>query len=148
MILARMNSHDYRENWRRYKQIRNLFWGLWVGIFPSMFAILLAYGNGFTLGLVCAVFWFALFMYVGNRVSRWPCPRCGKVFAGKGWYNKGFAARTCEHCGLPKYAQFDPRGEATEHNDENSTIAAGLLRSRSRILKGWARVEATGAAHK
>jgi Zn ribbon nucleic-acid-binding protein len=33
----------------------------------------------------------------------WRCPRCGKWFSAKWWYNKGFLARQCVHCGLQKY---------------------------------------------
>ena len=105
---------NYQENWRRYKRVRNLFWVLFLGLLPALLMILVALGSSFeSPGLVIAAAWFVLFLVVGNRVSRWRCPRCGKIFAGAWWYNKGFAARRCEHCGLPKYGGVDP-GPGTE----------------------------------
>jgi Zn ribbon nucleic-acid-binding protein len=43
-----------------------------------------------------------------TRFSRWRCPRCGRIFAGTWWYNKGLLVRNCFHCGLPKFAGSRP----------------------------------------
>src|SRR3954463_747137 len=109
--------HDnYQDNWQRYKRVRNLFWVLFLGLFPALLMMLVALGTSFeSPGLVIAAVWFVLLLMVGNRVSRWRCPRCGKIFAGAWWYNKGFAARNCEHCGLPKYASTDAREPTSLH---------------------------------
>jgi len=76
-----------------------------------MIALLLALATGFqsiTPALVFAAVWFVVFLIVGNRLARWRCPRCGKIFSGSWYYNQGFAARKCVHCNLPKYAEFNP----------------------------------------
>jgi hypothetical protein len=59
------------------------------------------------LGFVVAPIWMGAFMATGLRLQLWACCRCGERFSAKGWYNKGFLARKCVHCGLPKYALAD-----------------------------------------
>jgi len=114
LLFDRPMDDNYQENWQRYKRVRNLFWVLFLGLFPALLMIVVALGTSFeSPALVIAAAWFVLFLFVGNRVSRWRCPRCSKIFAGAWWYNKGFAARRCEHCGLPKYGGVDP-GPGTE----------------------------------
>ena len=101
-------NDNYQDHWRRYKQLRNLTWVLLIGLLPSLVMMLASIATGFETslpGFVLAVTWFSLFMFVGNRVARWRCPRCGKVFAGA--YPRGFVKK-CEYCGLPKYATTDP----------------------------------------
>jgi Zn ribbon nucleic-acid-binding protein len=55
-------------------------------------------------GFVAAALWMIAFVIIGNLVRTFDCPRCGKTFAGKWWYNKGILADKCVHCGLLKYA--------------------------------------------
>ena len=59
-------------------------------------------------GLVYIGMLFVMYAVASTRFSRWRCPRCGKIFAGTWWYNRGFLVRNCSHCGLPKYAGSRP----------------------------------------
>jgi hypothetical protein len=97
---------DYTENWRKYKRTRNLFWLMFVGYVPVVFAVsllLFKLLHNTSPGFAFALAWMAGWMVTGIRLNTWRCPRCGKWFAAKWWYNKGFFARKCVHCGLPKY---------------------------------------------
>jgi hypothetical protein len=58
-------------------------------------------------GMVAAIAWMVAYMVIGFRIQLWPCPRCGKRFSAKWWYNKWLFARKCVHCGLPKYSNSD-----------------------------------------
>jgi hypothetical protein len=102
-------DHDYQQHWQRYRKFRNLFWLLFIGFYPAAFTILIAMGTRLEpLYLVLAVVWIVCMLVVGFRVSSWPCPRCGKAFAGAWWYNRGFLVRKCVSCKLPKFARTDP----------------------------------------
>jgi len=98
---------DYTDAWRRYKKTRNLYWFVFLGYVPVMFVAAyfsLWVFHNFSFAYAFAFAWAAAFLVTGVRLSAWRCPRCGKWFAAKWWYNKGFLARKCVHCGLPKYA--------------------------------------------
>jgi hypothetical protein len=62
------------------------------------------------LAFVAAFAWMAFCVVAGIRLSRFECPRCGKLFFSKWWYHNQFALK-CVHCRLPKYAlqdKFEP----------------------------------------
>ena len=66
------------------------------------------------IGLALFVAWAVLlfrFFFVSREYVYWSCPRCGKPFhyvaRWYGTWNNPFARR-CLHCGLPKWADFDP----------------------------------------
>ena len=102
--------NDYQDCWQRYKKLRNLFWIVWLGYVPvvGMLSVLVLWFFGtFVPGFVFAGLWMLMFLVVHIRLSGWPCPRCGKPFSKKWWYDKGFFARKCVHCGLAKYAAYD-----------------------------------------
>jgi hypothetical protein len=57
--------------------------------------------------------WIVTLVVFFTRVSRWPCPRCGRDFLyrspsdrgpGQNWYGTWPFAGRCVHCGLPKWA--------------------------------------------
>ena len=96
----------YEDDWKDYKRIRNQWLFVIAGYVPvCMIAAFVSIKLFQTLtpAFVVALIWMALFAYTGIRVQLWRCPRCGKWFSAKWWYNKGFLARQCVHCGLPKY---------------------------------------------
>ncbi|MBI1741049.1 MAG: hypothetical protein HYR57_09260 [Candidatus Koribacter versatilis] len=98
----------YEEAWKDYKRIRNQWFLVFVGYVPIVGIVAfvsIKLFNTFTPAFVTAFLWMALFVYTGARVQLWRCPRCGKWFSAKWWYNKGFLARRCVHCGLPKYQE-------------------------------------------
>jgi hypothetical protein len=99
-----------------YKRLRNWFWFIWLGYVPIVFAFMVLirtlFGT-FIPSFVLALAWMTLFLVVGIRLSSWHCPRCGKWFSGAWWYSKGFFARKCVHCGLPKFATSDQGGVAS-----------------------------------
>ena len=73
---------------------------------PVCFIVAAVSGNLFhTLAPAFAVafVWMFLFLLTAIRVNIWPCPGCGEWFSATWWYNLGFLARRCVHCGLPKY---------------------------------------------
>jgi hypothetical protein len=97
---------SYEEDWREYKRIRNTFLILLVTYVPVCFgvgAISMKLRNTFTPGFVAAGIWMVLLVFNGVRLNIWRCPNCGRWFSGTWWYNLGFLARRCVHCGLPKY---------------------------------------------
>jgi hypothetical protein len=96
----------YEEGWRNYKRIRNQWFLVLLGYVPVVSAVAfvsIKLFHSFVPAFATAFFWMALFAVTGIRISSWSCPRCGECFSGKWWYNKGFLARRCVHCGLPKY---------------------------------------------
>ncbi len=98
--------NGYEEDWRQYKRIRNTFFLVFVTYVPVCFAlavISVKLLGTFTPALVAAGIWMILFLFTGVRLNTWRCPRCGKWFSATWWYNLGFLARRCVHCGLPKY---------------------------------------------
>jgi hypothetical protein len=98
----------YAEDWKEYKRLRKQ----WVLVILGYVPVVGTFGyvsiklfHTSTPAFVLAFFWMALFVLTGWRVQLWRCPRCGKWFSAKWWYNKGFLARRCVHCGLPKYQE-------------------------------------------
>ena len=98
---------DYQREWQQYKRRRNQFWLVFASYIPVCLAVTLVSIKLFrtlTPAFVVAFFWMGLFAFTGIRAQMCRCPRCGKWFAAKWWYNLGFLARRCVHCGLPKYS--------------------------------------------
>lgn len=101
---------DYRSAWESYRRLRNRCFALFIAYVPAVGAVAFVCAKVFrTLlpGFFLAGAWMLAFLYTSLRLQAWPCPRCGKWFAAKWWYNKGFLARRCVHCGLPKYSETD-----------------------------------------
>jgi|SRR5580658_6916637 hypothetical protein len=99
-------TNGYEENWREYKRIRNTFLLVFITYVPVCFAVGVASMKllgTFAPGFVVAGLWMILFLFNGVRLNTWRCPRCGECFSGTWWYNLGFLARRCVHCGLTKY---------------------------------------------
>jgi hypothetical protein len=97
---------EFEEDWKQYRRIRNQWFFVFLGYMPVVGAIAVLSIKLFhtlTPAFVAAFVWMALFLFAGVRVNIWRCPRCGESFSGKWWYNLGFLARRCVHCGLPKY---------------------------------------------
>ena len=103
---------DYSEAWADYKRLRNQ---ALIALF-SFFAVLILVSAllnrvssqrvGDYLHAAFGVTWILSVLVTGARVESWPCPRCGKLFAGKWWYRRSILlAGSCAHCGLRKYAQ-------------------------------------------
>jgi hypothetical protein len=93
--------------WAKYRRLRNL----WVSVFfgwPVLVVVLmtlLTKGVGMPereaanyvalpVFLIAATLHFGL----GHRLTRFPCPRCGKPFHGRSPWN--WTLRTCASCGL------------------------------------------------
>ena len=98
---------EYREQWKEYRRRRNLMAAVFLGYVP----IGLAFGvmtrrvyNSSVPSLIVALVWLGLFLATFYRSVFWPCPRCGQAFAGSWYWNTGFLAKVCRHCGLEKYA--------------------------------------------
>ena len=101
----------YEDDWREYKPIRNIFlivFVLYVPVCFSIGALSVQLFDTITPGFVVAFLWMVVFDVSGIRVNLWRCPNCGDWFSGTWWYNLGFLARRCVHCGLPKYSSTPP----------------------------------------
>jgi hypothetical protein len=97
---------DYQREWQEYKRLRNQFWRVFAGCVPVCSAaaiVSMKLFHTFTPAFVVAVIYMGLFAFTGFRVHSWHCARCGKWFSATWWYNLGFLARRCVHCGLHKY---------------------------------------------
>ena len=98
--------NGYQQEWQEYKRCRNQFWLVIASYMPVCFAVAFVSIKLFhTLvpGFVVAFIWMGLFLFTGIRLNIYACPRCGKWFSATWWYNLGFLARRCVHCGLKKY---------------------------------------------
>ena len=96
----------YEKEWKEYRRIRNQWVLVFLGYVPVVGTVGFLSIKLFHTAVpafVFAFFWMALFLFTGIRVNIWRCPNCGEWFSGKWWYNLGFLARSCVHCGLPKY---------------------------------------------
>jgi Zn ribbon nucleic-acid-binding protein len=103
--LSPEQTPGYREGWADYVARRNLLIFIFLGYIPWGVLMFLAkeylgLPSRVAEGLIVA--WFIAFPIAGVRYQLWKCPRCGKGFAYTWWYNKGFFARKCAHCGLSK----------------------------------------------
>jgi len=97
---------ECEEEWKDYRRIRNQWILVFLGYMPvvgTVGFVSIKLFHTTTPAFVTAFFWMALFLFTGIRVNVWRCPRCGEWFSGTWWYNLGFLARRCVHCGLPKY---------------------------------------------
>lgn len=97
---------EYDQDWKEYKKARNLFWLVFVSYVPIVMTVAIVsikLFNTFTPAFILAFIWMVFFVITGMRVNLWRCPRCNKWFSATWWYNLGFLARRCVHCGLPKY---------------------------------------------
>jgi hypothetical protein len=83
------------------------------------------------------------------RLLGWPCPRCGRPYAllhsyGDGPYGGNLFTSRCVHCGLPRWAERDPREDTavgpTEHPGVSGTLRALVAArlSASRPARGEA----------
>ena len=105
------STPSYEAQWNEYRKRRLVFVLLAATYIPAQFVISLplsrALGSDSVIPIV-AVLWIAAFGVAGMRLSRWPCPRCGKPFHLTQRRYKSFA-RKCVHCGLPKWST-NPEG--------------------------------------
>ena len=99
---------DYTEKWRRYRRLRNLFWLIWLTYVPAGYVVfkLLDFLHVTSEGIfyAFALIWMAGFAATGIWLGNLKCPKCGKRFSATKWFDWGFLARKCVHCGLRKYA--------------------------------------------
>jgi hypothetical protein len=105
---------DFQETWSGYKRVRDVY----VVVFASRFLIDVVSFFVFQ-GVVHPRFdlgvnlvWGISLLLLGQRLWKFRCPRCNKLFAG-GWKVMDkistcldwiFLPRTCVSCGLPKYS--------------------------------------------
>jgi hypothetical protein len=99
---------DYGPAWRRCKVWRNLAILALLGFFPVMgLADFVArYFDIPVIFTVVLIAWFVFLMSTSAEFAWFRCPRCGKTFAVKWFFNllPPVFVRRCVHCGLAKYA--------------------------------------------
>lgn len=105
-----MTTHEpdrqarYDREWRRFRRLLAAFWILFAGLFPILF---FAIAVKSFLGLSAVGFaelllaYMAMIWVTGYNASGFPCPRCGRVFAGKRWFGLVSMTRRCHFCKLP-----------------------------------------------
>jgi hypothetical protein len=96
---------DYQQEWERYKTLRNQFVFVFAGapiVFTFQYLTVKLFHTTFP-ALILNICWTVLLVLSGFRMLWFPCPRCGKMFFAK-WYFDDAFARRCVHCGLPKYS--------------------------------------------
>ncbi|HVB36146.1 MAG TPA: hypothetical protein VND42_02815 [Candidatus Acidoferrales bacterium] len=104
-----MTTHEpdrqarYDREWRRFRRLRAAFWILFTGLFPILFFGLavksfLLLGPGESVELLLA--YIAMLWVTGYNVSRFPCPRCGRVFARERHFRLVSTAERCNSCKL------------------------------------------------
>jgi hypothetical protein len=99
---------DYRLAWRRCKIWRNLNILALLGLFPVMEVVgfIARYFDVPALYSVFIVVWFIFILSTAAEFAWFRCPRCGKTFAVRVFFNllPPVFVRRCVHCGLPKYS--------------------------------------------
>jgi hypothetical protein len=100
-----LNQAPYEAQWRRYRQVQRLTFGLLLGWLPYGALVLTLTGrfgsDALTFGLIAP--WALALMISMVCAGNLRCPRCGKRFfrkrrAGSRWTSE------CLHCRLPKWA--------------------------------------------
>ena len=99
---------NYMKQWQEYRTRRGLALFAFIGFVPAEVAVILVsmlLFNSDRPALVFAYCWMAFFFVASRRASRFPCPRCGKMFfLYSGFSSYSMFAKKCVHCDLPKYA--------------------------------------------
>jgi len=98
---------DYRAEWQEYRRRRKVYSVVLWGFLPfggfaavSEFSPIAARSK---LALSLVIAYVALYFYVAERVSRWPCPQCKRAFCSV-FRNRGEFDTKCQHCGLSEDA--------------------------------------------
>jgi hypothetical protein len=96
-------------SWDNYRKRRRLFLIALLGFFP--FALLVMFPLSYvcqsdTLGYRAGLAYLVFYGIASLQFAFFPCPKCGKSFFVKWWYNN-FFTRQCVHCGFPKWAEID-----------------------------------------
>ena len=114
-----MTTHEpdrharYDREWRRFRRLRAAFWALFVGLLLILF-FGVAIKSFLFLGLAGSVelllAYIAMMWVTGYNVSRFPCPRCGRVFARERWFGLLSASQHCNSCKLPLWGGCDDTG--------------------------------------
>ena len=100
--------------WDDYRNRRRWFFGVWIGGFLLLGALIKLFGNVI---FVLAPVWMLAFVVVAWRLSAFRCPRCGRLFFST-WIQGDLFAQRCLHCGLSKW-------EASERQDESQQTSEG-----------------------
>jgi hypothetical protein len=105
-------SNQLAPEWQSYK--RRVRWLLlaWVGgllidkLLPDLLNKI-APGTGNQAMVFIAPLWLVWFVMAAIRLGDFKCPGCDQRFFKTAWYYSPFA-RTCVHCGHPKWAGAPP----------------------------------------
>src|SRR5215472_17895703 len=102
---------SYQSEWERCRRRRKKFIILLVAEFLAFIPfVALVVGierkllSTSHLGMPAASVWGMLYGYTIFHSWKFPCPRCGKNFAGKMGGPQVLSGRRCAYCGLPLYA--------------------------------------------
>ena|SRR5689334_1947372 len=104
----------YSAKWRHYRRWSRAFWIVFVLYLPALAFLGRVLGptrRGGPVIFGAAVVWMAAFAIIGYQKTNFRCPKCEEPFFYKfdnrpwrmSWQHNPFA-RSCIHCGLPKWA--------------------------------------------
>lgn len=104
-----VQSHGlYHDEWQDYRQRRRKRW-LWFLLWPVFgsvaFSIHFQFPRSLLANAMAAAVLASYLVSLGTaeyRYQTWPCPKCHRAFMGW-WFFSWEYARSCLHCGLPKW---------------------------------------------
>ena len=86
----------YQWAWSQFRIIRVVFFALLIVGFSPLLPASLAQYN-----LIIEILWGVALLLLGRYLWKWKCPRCRKLFGGKGG-NKMLLPQQCANCGLAR----------------------------------------------
>jgi len=96
----------YESQWTDLRKRRNILWIIffaWLPLAGLVAALSRTWLKAPVLAVAAAVVWLVAYAASAWWFASFKCPRCGRRFHVKGWWQNPFANR-CLHCGLPKWA--------------------------------------------
>jgi len=109
-----ISTPAYRANWRSHAIWRRIFLIALLTYFPGVAALGIFLSAQYQTGTILIVIWqiwAGLLIISGVRIGAFRCPRCGSLFFARRtnqWPYHNILARSCQTCGLRKWATSDP----------------------------------------
>jgi len=102
--------------WRSLQQREWLVFLLWLGYIPGVLILGYPLSRVFdseTPFIIVGLTWMGAFAIAGIALSSFRCPRCGKPYFRKWWFNNPLA-RKCVHCAFPLWSEVEHRQQALQ----------------------------------
>jgi len=92
--------------WQQFKKGRRAFLFVMITYLPAGILIGAIAGGGIKSSLwylFLLFFWFIWFIISWNRIHKWHCPQCGKVYFPKPPFMHKAFSKNCPNCDFPKW---------------------------------------------